>query len=211
MPLMSHYGQLKRVGSAKRALEQHSADLEGESTPSKRPRMDEPQAGPSQRPSQVFNQADKAYMSRMTIPSRSGKQLKFDMAVTQYISEGNLAFNHVASTAFKNLIASPQRSAFETSLENHNINSHISYKLDSCALYKSYPWWYKNHYLFWLQGKQTFSENSLKTQLSFKLLARTINLFHLSCKCGPNAGFFIQIKICFCDKRPMLFRLKCQK
>ena len=157
--------------------------------------MDEPKDGPSQRPSQIFSQADKAYMSGMTIPSRSGKQLKFDMAVTQYISEGNLAFNHVASTAFKNLIASPQRSAFETSLENHNINSHISYKLDSCALYKSYPWWYKNHYLFWLQGKQTFSGNSLKTQLSFKLLAGTIYFFHLSCKCDPNVGFTIQF--CF--------------
>ena len=43
-------------------------------------------------------------MSGMTIHSRSTKQLKFDMAVTQYIAEGNLAFNHVASTSFKNLM-----------------------------------------------------------------------------------------------------------
>ena len=101
--------RLAEATGAKRALEQHSADVEG--TPAKKQKLDDPKPGTSsnkssqQRPSQIFNQADKAYMSGMTIPSRSGKQLKFDMAVTQYIAEGNLAFNHVASAAFKNLLA----------------------------------------------------------------------------------------------------------
>ena len=101
--------RLAEATGAKRALEQHSADVEG--TPAKEQKLDDPKPGTSskkssqQRPSQIFNQADKAYMSGMTIPSRSGKQLKFDMAVTQYIAEGNLAFNHVASAAFKNLLA----------------------------------------------------------------------------------------------------------
>ena len=87
-------------------MEEHLEDSTG--TPAKKPRLDEPKPGPSgtqksgktETPLQIMKQG---YMKGLNIPPRCPQHLKFDMALTQYIAEGNLAFNHLQSAAFKNL------------------------------------------------------------------------------------------------------------